>query len=129
MKYLIVLFFFFVLNSQAQKRFVVGQITINDPDTTQVHNFKLMSGNAGLFFGITPDGILWVKEAAYDSFSTERTWNLQIAVQDDGTIKHRDGTITFSSKLSHQRIIPVTLKKINGKRKSFVPPSETIYKI
>jgi hypothetical protein len=129
MKILALILTLITLTCQAQKRFVVGQITINDPDTAQVHNFKLMSGNTGLYFGITPDGILWVKEAAYDSFSTERTWNLQIAVQDDGTIKHRDGTISFSSKLSHQRTIPVTLKKINGKRKSFVPPSETIYKI
>jgi hypothetical protein len=116
MKILLTILLLFTITCQAQDKLILGQVQAHDDDSCQQLLYKILSGNAGGYYGITTSGILYVRESAYDAFATERTWVLLIAVWDDGNNIQSDSTLTTSSPLVKTKAIPVTLRKVNGIR-------------
>jgi len=87
---------------------VVGRVQVDDPDSMQTHTFKVISGNT--YFGITPSGVIYVKDAVYKTFTTEKQFIIRVAVYDDGVLMARDSTLTLNRIMSTQKEITITLK-------------------
>ncbi|MBK7027742.1 MAG: cadherin repeat domain-containing protein [Bacteroidales bacterium] len=80
------------LNSQV----FVGVINASDPDSGQSLTFKIIAGNADTFFSIHPaTGTLMVKPSAFDSFFSQRTWTLTVAVTDNDKFNPQSSSATI----------------------------------
>jgi len=111
MKTLMFILLLFTLTCPAQVQYkIVGQVTMSDQDSGQVHTYKMMSGGGG-YFHITTGGQIYVSPVIYNTFAIPKTWNLQIACWDDGVLYNmHDSTLTLHTSMVSTKIIPVTLQ-------------------
>ncbi len=80
------------LNSQV----FVGVINASDPDSGQSLTFKITAGDTEKFFSIHPStGTLSVKPSAFDSFFSQRTWTLTVAVTDNDKFNPQSSSATI----------------------------------
>lgn len=74
---------------------LVGSITVSDPETSQTHTLRILSGNTGGAFALSTDGALRVADSSALDYNLQPVFTLTIEASDSGTpALSATGTIT-----------------------------------